>query len=290
MSSNVQKYKNNILSLIIIVISYILASSPVFSDSEALPSDFSQVTKNSDFIFVMLSPFEKRTLEYNQSGLYKNNGTQLPEWTVDWYSFGVIPHSNGKHLVRFGPWASSVLQEALSFYKNGKLIKQYNISDLIKDKSKLEHTVSHFSWREDVEYLEDEGVIYLKTKDNIEYIFSIYSGNFFESNDKKYNKILKLISIKRKREREEKKKKWIEESKKVSEAVPLDEATEIIANDIIQRLPNKFTIKESKKVFNSLIAGTEELKSQMWKNIHPIITSSNRILEINIDGKIKKIV
>lgn len=175
MSHILLKYKKTIL-VFILGISSFLISTQIFSDSEAPPRDFSKVTKNKKYIFVMLSPWGNHSLEYKQSGLYKNNGTQVPDWTVDWYSYGVIPNSDGKHLIRFGPWASDVSQEALSFFKDGKLIKYYKIKDLIKNESKLEHSVSHFTWQEESRYFEKEGVIYLKTLDENKYIFSIYSG------------------------------------------------------------------------------------------------------------------
>ncbi len=113
---------------------------------------------------------------YKQSGLYRNDGSTTPLWVVDWYSFEVYPSSDGKHLVRMGPWASSTAQMALSFYRNGQEMKEYRISDLIRDESKLQHSVSHFFWRSELQFYDEKGLLFLKTRDDQTYRFSVETG------------------------------------------------------------------------------------------------------------------
>lgn len=156
--------------------------SHVCADSPAPPRDFKKVTENKEYIFVMLAPYEWGEHDseirelYKQSGLYRNDGSSTPLWTVDWYAFEVFPSSDGEHLIQMGPWASSTNELALSFHKNGKQIKKYQIKNLVHDESKLMHTVSHFFWRSEVKYDDKNMVLFLKTTDNQTYKFSAKTG------------------------------------------------------------------------------------------------------------------
>lgn len=156
--------------------------TPAFADSPAPPQDFKKLSENQEYVFVMLAPGEgaQRDLDirriYRQSGLYQNDGTSTSLWTVDWYAFEVFPSSDGEHLVRMGPWASSTEQLAVAFYQNGKEITRYQIKDLVRDESKLMHTVSHFFWRSELSYDDKQTVLLLKTIDNQTYRFSAATG------------------------------------------------------------------------------------------------------------------
>ena len=157
--------------------------APVFADTPMPPKDFLQTTENGDYLFVMLAPDEVAKYQnqdirgvYKQSGLYKNDGSTTPLWVVHWYSFVVYPSSDGMHLVRTGPWASSVDELALSFHRNGQEIKSYAIKDLIRDEGKLSYTVSHFFWRSKLEFDDEKGLVFLQTRDNQEYLFNIKNG------------------------------------------------------------------------------------------------------------------
>lgn len=177
---------NVILRLIVVLqitMAFIVLSIPVFADSPAPPRDYKKVTENNEYVFVMLAPDEwvkhqdsATKAIYKQSGLYRNDGSTTPLWVVYWYAFEVYPSSDGKHLVRMGPWASSVEQLALSFHRNGEEIRSYRIRDLIRDETKLSRTVSHFFWRSELRYDDKKGSVFLKTKDNQTYWFSVNSG------------------------------------------------------------------------------------------------------------------
>ena len=110
----------------------------VFGDQEIIDRDYSSITSNSEFIFVMFVPDEeiesrmesansseylpssnytsilnflqregmgtnkKLRANYPCSGLYRNDGSDKPIWTVNWYALRVFVHPDGKHLVRMG--------------------------------------------------------------------------------------------------------------------------------------------------------------------------------------------
>lgn len=173
---------SRLIEILHIIVAVFFFYAQAFADSPLPPRDFKKVTESQEYVFVMLAPggvaehdSEIRRV-YKQSGLYKNDGSNTPIWTVDWYAFEVFPSSDGEYLVRMGPWASSTHQLALSFHKNGKEIKKYRIKDLIHDESKLRHTVSHFFWRSELKFDDKHAVLFLKTTDNQTYRFSVKTG------------------------------------------------------------------------------------------------------------------
>jgi hypothetical protein len=175
------------LALLLIALSMSVAV-PVIADEEAPPADYTKETENGKYIFVMLAPERPHRVSkndeiralYKHSGLYNKTGTYEPLWQVFWYSFTVYPSSDGKHVVRMGPWAQTTSDLAIAFYAEGKELKQYAISDLVEDINKLKYTVSHFFWRTDIKYNDKEGTVFLKTVDGISYTFSVKTGEIID--------------------------------------------------------------------------------------------------------------
>jgi len=177
---------NTVLKFILVFQVIALALSftvPALGDTPAPPRDYTKMTENGEYVFVMLAPPEKWVQKdlglrktYKESGLYKNDGSTTPLWTVYWYSFSVYPSSDGKHVIRMGPWATSVDDLALAFYENGKPLKQYLIKDLVKDQLKLRYTVSHFFWNSGSRFNDKEGTMSLTTADGQTYLFSVKTG------------------------------------------------------------------------------------------------------------------
>jgi hypothetical protein len=114
---------------------------------------------------------------YSKSGLYRNDGSPEPLWTVDWYAHSVEVASDGVSLIRHGPWASSTDQEALSFFANGKLLRTYLINELVDFPTMLPHSVSHFSWSNEMR-LDDSTLEYtVVTQDGNRFVFDGQTGN-----------------------------------------------------------------------------------------------------------------
>jgi hypothetical protein len=168
--------------------------SMVWADSARAPYDYVTEVGGGKYQFVMLAnqgdslfdpgvPDDVGIIDtdqeirkfYQHSGLYLS-GQITPLWTLSWYAFTVFPASDGDHLVRLGPWASSTEQLALSFYSRGVEIKRYLIQDLVKDQSMLQNTVSHFFWKTEDRYDDVAQFFYLKTVDGRRYKFSILTG------------------------------------------------------------------------------------------------------------------
>src|SRR5262245_8254252 len=125
----------------------LLALAPLGSEAHAFkpatPDSFSVVTEDDRFVFVMLAPAKwigqdsRRGAElrekYPSSGLYRNDGSRDPLWTVDWYSHCVHPASDGIHLVRVERTPGNYAYDgdhAVAFYASGKLLRAYSEGDL----------------------------------------------------------------------------------------------------------------------------------------------------------------
>lgn len=114
--------------------------------------------------------------KYKSSGLYPDDKSTTPLWTVDWFSYEVLLSPDSKYLVRMGPWASGLSSEAFTFFADGKEVKKYIISDLIKDTSKLQSTVSHFTWLQ-YKYINDTGDTFdIETVDGGRFTFDLKTG------------------------------------------------------------------------------------------------------------------
>jgi hypothetical protein len=104
--------------------------------------------------------------KYPATGLYPIDGS-APRWTLDGYapSDNVFLTADGVHLVRLeGTWwrtkdfptqgkrlpadveAAQLAAPAISFFADGKLLKQYTLTDLIETPAKLPHSPEHVLW------------------------------------------------------------------------------------------------------------------------------------------------
>src|SRR6516162_11460738 len=81
------------------------AGNPSRADKPATPATRTEIIANGKFLFVMLCPLALETeqgkairAKYPESGLYKNDGSKEPFWTVDWYREKVTVASDGVHM------------------------------------------------------------------------------------------------------------------------------------------------------------------------------------------------
>ncbi|MBA3032314.1 MAG: hypothetical protein KKF85_12965 [Gammaproteobacteria bacterium] len=178
----------------------ILLSLPLlaWADRARPPRDYVVDVGGSGYVFVMLAKRDNPLFDpgapddvgvvdrdanirrtYKLSGMYLK-GSKTPLWSVSWYAFEVYPNQDGEHLVRMGPWASSMDQLAVSFYTRGVETKRYTIGDLVKNRENLRHTVSHFFWLSEQRYDEKANTLHLKTVDGLSYVFSAINGEIVQ--------------------------------------------------------------------------------------------------------------
>jgi hypothetical protein len=152
-------------------------ATPTRADSAAPPTDYVKSSANGQFELVMLpkSRFVRKKPElrkrYKQSGLYRKGMPGRPLWTIDWFAWNVYPASDGHHLVRMGPWASSEEDLAVAFYRDGRLLREWKINELVKDPQSLPHSVSHFEWRQSISFNDAKRLLRLTTLANEKYLF-----------------------------------------------------------------------------------------------------------------------
>lgn len=194
-----------IVGLCILVLVF---SITVKADSIAAPTSYKKEIGNGKYVFVMLTTdsdklLSKTNKEYSKSGLYENDGSVTPLWTVDWYQYEglVFITDDGQDIVSLGPWATlssdhkiDLNQSAVTFYSKGSLVKEYLISDLIKNSSYLTKSVSHFEWRDNVEFDSNAATFTILTKDQNKYVFDVRSGDIIKKSMKKISLNI-IISI-----------------------------------------------------------------------------------------------
>lgn len=120
-----------------------------FADTEAPPIPYTAETADKRHIFVVLTPncgYFSGCQKYRQSGMYPNDGSTTPLWTVDWQNRVFLPN-DGKHIVRQGSWArysATYHEEVFSFISEGNLLKTYKTDDLTAFPYLLPHSSSHY--------------------------------------------------------------------------------------------------------------------------------------------------
>lgn len=185
-----------------------ICTNTLLADEPRTPHTYRVFSSDKKYIFIMLSPEEYQKSEmtlpyfikkeskewqehlikrieeirqirakYKVSGLYRNDGSTEPLWTVNWYGHSVVLLSDGIHLVKIDAMPSKSSDEVLAFFENGKLIKHYSICDLVKDVQELPHSVSFLSWIKSMKLDDNKNILMITIENDFEYKFDIQNGN-----------------------------------------------------------------------------------------------------------------
>lgn len=161
------------------------------ADSPAAPRPWVGTSERGDFFFKMVPPKWKKdgdryVVEREPFGVtYKisEDGEFKEVWrTEGWYSFEGYLSEDGRYFVRFGPWASDQENHtdlAIAFYDRGKLLKEYQVKDLIRKPDFLEDSVSHYMWRPETQSEPNGfygGTFHLVMIDKTSYSFDYETG------------------------------------------------------------------------------------------------------------------
>ncbi|HKZ55002.1 MAG TPA: hypothetical protein VJ123_05955 [Anaerolineales bacterium] len=171
------------LVLSVLCVLLVPASISVFADWPRIPYDYTQLAPGGRFVFVMLTPEEERQVpsirsQYPEAGMYRNDGSATPLWTVDWYSFKVDLTSDGVYLVRWGPWPGwgEFGELALAFYRNGHKLKSYKVRDLVAIPELLPRSASHYQWLKSALFNDAARVVKVETYNGETYAFDVTTG------------------------------------------------------------------------------------------------------------------
>lgn len=188
------------------------SAGPVRADKVGPPSTYKVTSADGKYVFVMLSPLpaEQELARYNEdhqkvvkairdayarSGLYRNDGSKDPLWTVDWYGRVVWIASDGVHVVRHGEpadleearqqkprsiTANDLKQEAISIFARGKLLRRFSIGELVDDPKRLTMSVSHFMWLKQARLIDDKKQLEVTTHDGNRILIDLPTAKILE--------------------------------------------------------------------------------------------------------------
>jgi hypothetical protein len=174
---------------------FMLHASPLVPDSEMSPMPYVAAAESGRCFFKMSpDPEHPSEREFGFGYAYKA-GLQLADellWrTEGWYAFEVFLSDDGRYLVRLGnaPRGLEPSREhlAVAFYDRGVLLKSYSTDELIRDKSQVHHSASHYAYKlggsEGAHLSREPGGpthLVLTTIDLIRYTFDVATGDILE--------------------------------------------------------------------------------------------------------------
>ncbi len=184
--------------LLVIVGVLMLIALPVLADSAVPPRSYTVLSPNGQYVFVMIAPLslEEEVAQYEEwyvarireirrtypaSGMYRNDGSTSPLWTVDWYASQVEVASDGMHLVRPGPAAMRPTDEAVAFFANGQLVRAYRVADLVDLPWVLPRSVSHLLWQADARFDETSMRYTIRTNHGEQIVFDVTTGTMIQA-------------------------------------------------------------------------------------------------------------
>jgi len=106
--------------------------------------------------------------------------------TKGWYSFEVLLSSNGSKIARRGTWAGfdnpPEIAVAIAFYSQGLPTTQYKVSDLLRDPTCIQHSISHYQWGGSITWVPGAWPeqIQVQTYDGQNIVFDMDSGKIVE--------------------------------------------------------------------------------------------------------------
>lgn len=116
---------------------------------------------------------------YQASGLYRNNGSTKPLWTVPWYDAAnsIRVASDGVHLVRHAFLAWDRSETAVTFYAHGRPLRSYRVSDLLRSNDSIVNTSANaFRWAESVQLNDKTRTLTVMKLNGERTVFNIATG------------------------------------------------------------------------------------------------------------------
>ncbi len=161
------------------------------SAADAAAPGVSYRRKVGPYTFVMLASGSKpmKTAKghaYPYSGLYTDNGSTAPLWTVDWYGQEVYLLPDGEHLARVEhrvPLRDGQADQeapAVVVYARGRPVKQYALQDLDLEDDAVQQGNDTARWAHSAKLIEARGVLRVTTMDDETLEFSMTTGELLK--------------------------------------------------------------------------------------------------------------
>lgn len=160
-------------------------SSPAQADEERTPTAHVTAADYGRYFFAMIPDPSGQFDHAKGSGIcyeVRQDGSFVERWrTAGWYAFSVYLSFNGRHLVRIGNWprghAPSKDHLAIAFYDGGKQLATYSTLDVIRDPSRVQPSVSHYSFRKRVIGFDTTGTRFaIEMIDGVTWTFDVTTG------------------------------------------------------------------------------------------------------------------
>ncbi len=158
------------------------------ADSEAYNVPYEVKSGNGQFAVQFVPASEYGEMGSGQIQAIKEKDVK-DLYRVDWYATHVQLSNDGHYLVRFGPWASDaqgLTDRAIAFYKDGTLLKSYQVKDLVHDSSSVDETISHYFWEASESgapsgFSANDTRFTVTTTDKKAYIFDLATGKIIST-------------------------------------------------------------------------------------------------------------
>jgi hypothetical protein len=137
---------------VILFLVLLIGPSAARADQEGSGYSYRAYTADRKHVFVMLNREAPASLpdkdaQYSVSGMYLNDGSTTPIWTVDWAG-GVYLPNGGEYIVRRGRWArysGTYNEEEFTLYRRNQPLRSYTVQDLVDFPWLLSHSASHYT-------------------------------------------------------------------------------------------------------------------------------------------------
>lgn len=180
-------------AVVLLVGALVLLWGPVRADSFVLPHSYTVVPPGEQYVFVMLAlvapeddgagmpagpaaQIQHIRRTYTISGLYRNDGSTTPLWSVDWYTYHVDVASDGIHLVRPGSGSRSADDVAVTFLAYGQPLRSLRIADIVDVPWLMPRHNGQMMWQADWQFDDQAMTHTIRTSHGEQVVFDVATG------------------------------------------------------------------------------------------------------------------
>lgn len=163
------------------------------ADSPVHPFSYAETSPDGKYLFVMLAPVsleddgafarpeempkaKQVRAKYGASGMYLNDGSTTPLWTVDWYAPRVYVLSDGTHVVRMGQAVDDIDDEVFTFFAKDKVLRTYKLGDLVSTTSSIPGSSAFFYWEKGISLDDSSKRFTVTTYADDKLVFDVTTG------------------------------------------------------------------------------------------------------------------
>jgi hypothetical protein len=133
--------------LVLLSLAWALCSGLARADSPAFPRRTEVKSADGSCVAVLMPEQQWKT----KGPSHVTDATGKLFYTLDFFAWKIFfaASKDCRYLARPGPWAGDqkeLSDLAVAFYDRGRLMKSYKVAELLKDRSRIQLTSSHYMW------------------------------------------------------------------------------------------------------------------------------------------------